>query len=35
MRHVKLRPEGGVDTAALKKLIEVAYMDMKPRVNAE
>jgi hypothetical protein len=23
MRHVKLRPEGGVDTAALKKLIEV------------
>jgi hypothetical protein len=31
MRHVKLRPEGEVDAAALKKLIEAAYRDMKGR----
>ena len=35
MRHVKLRSEGEVDTAALKKLIETAYMDMKGRLKAE
>jgi hypothetical protein len=35
MRHVKLRPECNVDSAALMKLIEAAYMDIKRRVNAE
>ena len=35
MRHVKLRPERDVDTAALKKLIEAAYIDMKARLKAE
>jgi len=35
MRHVKLRPERDVDTAALKKLIETAYTDMKERLKAE
>ena len=35
MRHVKLRPGGGVNAAALKKLIETAYTDMKGRLNAE
>ena len=34
MRHVKLRPEGEVDAAALKKLIEAAYADMKRRLKA-
>jgi hypothetical protein len=34
MRHVKLRPEGGVDAGALKKLIETAYADMKGRLKA-
>ncbi|MND00145.1 hypothetical protein D3C83_186560 [compost metagenome] len=34
MRHVKLRPELGVDTAALTKLIETAYFDMKTRLKA-
>ena len=29
MRHVKLRPEGEVDTAALRQLIDTAYTDMK------
>ncbi len=29
MRHVKLRPESQVDTAALSKLIDTAYADMK------
>src|SRR5262252_11243585 len=28
MRHVKLRPEGEVDAAALVQLIETAYADM-------
>ena len=34
MRHVKLRPEHSVDTAALQKLIEVAYADMKRRLES-
>lgn len=34
MRHVKLSPEREVDAAALKKLIETAYADMKKRVKA-
>jgi len=34
MRHVKLRPEVDVDTAALLKLIETAYTDMKGRLEA-
>ena len=33
--HVKLRPDGEVDTTALRKLIEVAYADMRRRVRAE
>lgn len=35
MRHVKLRPERHVDAAALRKLIETAYIDMKQRLTAE
>jgi hypothetical protein len=35
MRHVKLRPERGVDESALAGLIEAAYRDMKARVIAE
>jgi len=35
MRHVKLRPERTVDAAALTKLIETAYTDMKKRLKAE
>ena len=35
MRHVKLSPEADVDTAALMKLIETAYADMKRRLKAE
>jgi hypothetical protein len=35
MRHVKLRPDRGVDTATLTQLIETAYADMKVRVDAE
>lgn len=35
MHHVKLRPEHEVDAAALRKLIENAYTDMKRRVKAE
>ena len=31
MRHVKLRPGDGVDVAALTRLIESAYTDMKNR----
>jgi hypothetical protein len=34
MRHVKLRPAGDVDSAALAKLIETAYADMKRRLGA-
>jgi hypothetical protein len=35
MRHVKLRPKRRVDAAALMKLIETAYADMKRRVASE
>jgi hypothetical protein len=35
MRHVKLKPESQVDAAALMKLIETAYADMKQRLKAE
>ena len=35
MRHVKLSPELDIDTAALTKLIETAYADMKGRVARE
>ena len=35
MRHVKLRPEHDVDAKALKKLIEIAYTDMKGRLKEE
>lgn len=34
MRHVKLRPAGDVDAAALMELIATAYADMKERVDA-
>ena len=35
MRHVKLRPGRNLNAPALAKLIEVAYVDMKARVQAE
>lgn len=35
MRHVKLRPGVEVDAVALKKLIHVAYRDIKSRTQAE
>jgi len=35
MRHVKLRPGADFDAAALAKLIETAYTDMKERVRLE
>ena len=35
MRHVKLRPDRDVDAAALMKLIETAYTDMRARLKAE
>ena len=35
MRHVKLSPEREVDAAALTKLIETAYTDMKRRLKSE
>src|SRR5258705_10775284 len=35
LRHVKLGPERKVDAAALMKLIETAYTDMKRRLKAE
>jgi hypothetical protein len=35
MRHVKLRPGGDLDAAALTGLIETAYADMARRVRAE
>ena len=35
MRHVKLRPEGGVNSAALLELVNTAYTDMKRRLKAE
>ena len=34
MRHVKLRPEGEVDAAALRELIDTAYTDMQRRLEA-
>jgi len=33
MRHVKLRPDTAADVAALTRLIESAYADMKARVE--
>ena len=33
MRHVKLRPDGDVNTAALTRLIEAAYADMRARLK--
>ncbi|HVT99404.1 MAG TPA: DUF1801 domain-containing protein, partial [Acidobacteriaceae bacterium] len=33
MRHVKLRPGAAVDSAALTKLIEAAYADIKNKVE--
>jgi hypothetical protein len=35
MRHVKLRPDVEVDTAALWALIDAAYTDVKTRLTAE
>jgi hypothetical protein len=35
MRHVKLRPVDEIDAAALTKLIESAYTDMKRRLEEE
>ena len=35
MRHVKLRRECDVDTTALMRLIETAYIDMTGRLKAE
>ena len=35
MRHVKLRPDRDVDSAALMKLIETAYTDMKRRLKED
>jgi hypothetical protein len=33
MRHVKLRPETAIDTAALRRLIDAAYADIKECVE--
>jgi len=33
MRHVKLKPGTSTDTAAVRKLIETAYSDIKSRVE--
>jgi hypothetical protein len=33
MRHVKLRPGEAIDTAALGRLIDMAYSDIKARVE--
>jgi hypothetical protein len=35
MRHVKVRPDAGLDDTALKTLIDVAYRDMKRRLREE
>ncbi len=35
LRHVKLVPDGDGNAAALRKLIETAYLDMHARVEAE
>jgi len=34
MRHVKLGPNRDIDTAALRRLIQAAYIDMKGRAKA-
>jgi len=34
MRHVKLRPRTAMNTAALSRLIETAYSDIKARVES-
>ncbi|MEO8648119.1 MAG: DUF1801 domain-containing protein [Acidobacteriota bacterium] len=34
MRHVKLRPDGRVDTDALTTLVETASEDMKSRIQS-
>ena len=34
MRHVKVRPDGGVPATALEGLISTAYADMKDRLGA-
>ncbi len=33
MRHVKLRPQTAIDSAALHRLIDAAYSDMRARVE--
>jgi len=33
MRHVKLKPGTATDAAALRRLVETAYLDMKSRVE--
>jgi len=33
MRHVKVRPGAAVDEAALRRLVEAAYLDIKERVE--
>jgi len=33
MRHVKLRPETAINAAALRRLIDMAYLDIKARVE--
>jgi hypothetical protein len=33
MRHVKLWPDSEINSTALKKLIESAYVDMKQRLD--
>ena len=33
MRHVKLRPGAATDSAALRSLIDTAYLDIKARVE--
>jgi len=35
MRHVELGPDHDVDTAALRKLIQTAYLDMHARLAAK
>ena len=35
MRHVKLRPGSDMDAAALVRLVDAAYADMKRRLEAE
>ncbi len=35
MRHVKIRPDGQADAAALAELVEAAYADVKQRLATE